>query len=45
LAVIAMGMVFGVLGAIVATPLAAVIMVWVKMLYVQDVLGKSVEVK
>ncbi len=45
LAVVALGLLFGVLGALVATPLVAVIMVWVKMLYVQDVLGKSVEVK
>lgn len=45
LAVIAMGLVFGVLGALIATPLTAVIMVWVKMLYVQDVLGKSIEMK
>ena len=45
LAVIAMGLIFGVLGAIIATPLMAVVMVWVKMLYVQDVLGKSIEVK
>ena len=45
LAVAALGLLFGVLGALVATPLMAVIMVWVKMLYVQDVLGKTVEVQ
>ncbi len=45
LAVAALGLLFGVLGALVATPLMAVIMVWVKMLYVQDVLGKSIDVK
>jgi predicted PurR-regulated permease PerM len=45
LAVAALGLLFGVLGALVATPLMAVILVWVKMFYVQDVLGKSVEVK
>jgi len=45
LAVVALGLLFGVLGALVATPLMAVILVWVKMLYVQDVLGKSVEVQ
>jgi predicted PurR-regulated permease PerM len=45
LAVVALGLLFGVLGALVATPLMAVIMVWVKMLYVQDVLGKSIDVK
>jgi len=43
--VVALGLLFGILGALVATPLMAVIMVWVKMLYVQDVLGKSIEVK
>jgi len=45
LAVIAMGLVFGFLGALVATPLTAVLMVWIKMLYVQDVLGKPVTIK
>jgi predicted PurR-regulated permease PerM len=45
LAVIAMGLVFGFLGALVATPLTAVVMVWIKMLYVQDVLGKPVNIK
>ena len=45
LAVIAMGLLFGLLGALVATPLAAVVMVWIKMLYVQDVLGKPVSIK
>ncbi|OKH23115.1 AI-2E family transporter [Chroogloeocystis siderophila] len=38
-AVLAMGGLFGVLGALVATPLAAVIMVLIRMLYVQDILG------
>lgn len=37
-AVLAMGAIFGILGALVATPLAAVIMALIKMLYVQDVL-------
>lgn len=45
LAVAALGLLFGVLGALVATPLMAVILVWVRMLYVQDVLGKALEVK
>jgi predicted PurR-regulated permease PerM len=45
LAVAALGLLFGILGALIATPLMAIIVVWVKMLYVQDVLGKSVEVK
>lgn len=43
-AVIAAGLVFGLLGIIVATPLVVVIMVVVKMLYVEDALGKSVSV-
>jgi len=41
LAVVALGLLFGFLGVIIATPLTAVIMVWVKMLYVEDVLGKG----
>lgn len=42
LAVVAMGLLFGFFGVIIATPLTAVLMVWIKMLYVEDVLGKSV---
>lgn len=45
LAVASLGLLFGLLGALVATPLVVVILVWVKMLYVQDVLGKSIDVK
>ncbi len=41
LAVVALGLLFGLLGVLVATPLTAVIVVWVRMLYVEDVLGKS----
>lgn len=43
-AVIAAGLLFGVLGIIVATPLTVVIMVLTKMLYVEGALGKSVEI-
>ena len=43
-AVVAAGLVFGVLGILVATPLVVVIMVMTKMLYVEDVLGKETEV-
>ncbi|PIG91500.1 AI-2E family transporter [Gloeocapsopsis sp. IPPAS B-1203] len=39
IAVLAMSALFGPLGALVATPLAAVIMALIKMLYVQDILG------
>lgn len=45
LAVVALGLLFGLLGVLVATPLTAVIMVWVKMLYVQEVLDKPVDVR
>lgn len=40
LAVVALGLIFGLLGILVATPLTAVVMVWVKRLYVEDVLDK-----
>lgn len=43
-AVLAAGLLFGILGMIVATPLFVVGMVLVKMLYVEDALGKSVEI-
>jgi len=39
IAVLAMSALFGALGALVATPLAAVIMALIKMLYLEDVLG------
>lgn len=42
--VLAAGLLFGILGMIVATPLFVVVMVLVKMLYVEDALGKSVEI-
>jgi len=41
LAVVAMGLLFGMLGVLVATPLTAVIIVWIRMLYIEDVLGKG----
>ncbi|MEX0685502.1 MAG: AI-2E family transporter [Balneolales bacterium] len=44
LAVVAFGLVFGVPGIVLATPLAVITMVLVGMLYVQDVLGKNVEI-
>jgi predicted PurR-regulated permease PerM len=40
LAVVAFGSLFGFLGVFVATPLTALIIVWVRMLYVEDALGK-----
>jgi predicted PurR-regulated permease PerM len=43
LAIVAFGYLFGFLGIFVATPLTAVVLVWVKMFYVQDVLGRSVK--
>lgn len=43
-AVIAGGLLFGVLGMLVATPLVVVAMVMISMLYVEDTLGKNVTV-
>jgi predicted PurR-regulated permease PerM len=43
LAIVAFGYVFGFIGIFVATPLTAVVLLWVKMFYVQDVLGRAVE--
>lgn len=40
-AVVASGYVFGIIGVFIATPLTAVILVWVKLFYIEDVLGKS----
>lgn len=42
LAVVAFGLVFGIAGIILATPLAVVVMVFVGIFYVQDVLGKKI---
>lgn len=44
LSIVAFGLVFGVAGVIMATPLAVVAMVLVGMLYVQDVLKKEVTI-
>jgi len=40
LAVVAFGSLFGFLGIFVATPMTALLIVWVKRLYVEDALGK-----
>ncbi len=44
LSVVAFGLVFGIGGVILATPLAVIAMVLVGMFYVQDVLGKEVKI-
>lgn len=44
IAVVAFGLVFGLAGIILATPLAVVAMVIVGMFYVQDILGKDVTI-
>lgn len=44
LATVAAGLLFGVLGIILATPLLVVVLVLIKMLYIEDKLGDSVEV-
>ncbi|MEX0661896.1 MAG: AI-2E family transporter [Balneolaceae bacterium] len=44
ISVVAFGLVFGIAGIILATPLAVVAMVLVGMFYVQDVLGKEVTI-
>lgn len=44
LAVVAFGLVFGVAGIILATPLAVIAMVLIGMFYVEDVLGKKVTI-
>jgi predicted PurR-regulated permease PerM len=43
LAVVAFALLFGLLGVLVATPLTAVAIVWIKKLYIEDVLGKRME--
>ena len=46
IAQIVLGMFAGILGVILAVPLVAVIMVWIKMTYIEDILlDKSLEVK
>lgn len=44
LSLVAFGLIFGIPGIILATPLAVVVMVVVGMLYVEDVLGKDVSI-
>jgi predicted PurR-regulated permease PerM len=44
LSLVAFGLLFGIAGVILATPLAVVLMVFVGMFYVQDVLGKEVDI-
>ena len=44
LSVVAFGLLFGIAGIILATPLAVIAMVLVGMFYVQDVLGKEVKI-
>ncbi|MGE5295319.1 MAG: AI-2E family transporter [Solirubrobacterales bacterium] len=43
LAVVVFGLLFGLLGLLVATPLTAVVVVWIKMLYVHDILHKPTD--
>ena len=43
LAVVAFGLIFGLVGVLVATPLTVVAIVWIKLLYVHDTLEKPVE--
>ncbi|HEX7155489.1 MAG TPA: AI-2E family transporter [Thermoanaerobaculia bacterium] len=45
LAVSALGVVFGMLGMLIAEPLLAVVLVVAKMLYVQDVVGDDVKIR
>jgi predicted PurR-regulated permease PerM len=40
-----MGVLFGVLGLLLATPILVVLVILIKMLYIEDVLGDSVEVR
>lgn len=45
LAVVAFGLIFGLVGVLVATPLTVVAIVWIKLLYVHDTLEKPVETR
>jgi predicted PurR-regulated permease PerM len=45
LAVVAFGSLFGFLGFFVATPMTALAIVWIKMLYVEDALGKTTDLE
>lgn len=44
LMLVLMGIIFGVLGLLLATPILAVVLVLIKMLYVEDVLGDDINV-
>jgi predicted PurR-regulated permease PerM len=41
LTVVAFGYLFGFLGVFVATPMTALVIVWIKRLYIEDALGKA----
>ena len=45
LAVVAFGLIFGLVGVLVATPLTVVAIVWIKLLYIHDTLEKPVETR
>ncbi len=45
LSIVAFASLFGILGIFVATPLTALVIVWVRMLYVEDALGKDTEMR
>lgn len=44
LSIVAFGSLFGFLGVFVATPMTALVIVWVKMLYVEDALRKTTDI-
>ena len=44
-ALAALGLLFGPLGLLLAAPLTVIIVVWVKALYVRDVLGETIDPK
>ena len=43
LSIVAFGSLFGILGIFVATPLTALLIVWVRMLYIEDALRRNPE--
>lgn len=45
IAQIALGLVWGVIGVLLAVPVAAIVLVLIKMLYIEDVLGERVEAR
>jgi predicted PurR-regulated permease PerM len=44
IAQLSMALMFGVLGLLLATPMAAVLLVLVKMIYIEDILGEEIDV-